>query len=148
MFKENVQGSFSRPSLYKKLDYSLLDNSVGTGYGLLISIKNTMTSTMSWWLAVFYNRKVIKSRYFTTVPRNRHDYLGTKPVPHTHPPKPPLMLLFMGIYSYLKLHGKERSRKRDWRSHLGIDLGASSIADRAKTNWTNTCSSKTNENAK
>ena len=28
-------------------NYSLLDNSVGTGYGLLISIKNTMTSTMT-----------------------------------------------------------------------------------------------------
>ena len=31
----------------------------------------------------------------------------------------------MGIYSYLKLHRKERSRKKDLRSHLGIKIGTS-----------------------
>ena len=58
------------------------------------------------------------------------------------------MLRFTGIYSYLKLHGKEISRKRDWRSHLGIDLGTSLIAGHAITNCTNLSSSKAGENAK
>ena len=43
----------------------------------------------------------------------------------------------MGIYGFLKLHGKERSRKRDWRSHLGIDRGTSPIAGGTITNCTN-----------
>ena len=72
----------------------------------------------------------------------------TKPELHPHPSKTPLMLRFTGIYSYLKLHGKEISQKRDWRSHLRIDLGTSLIAGHAITNCTNLCSSKASENAK
>lgn len=41
------------------------------------------------------------------------------------------MLRITGTYSYLNLHGKEKSRKRGWTSHLGIDLGTSPIAGRA-----------------
>ena len=58
------------------------------------------------------------------------------------------MLRFTGIYSYLKLHGKEISPKRDWRSHLGIDLMTSLIAGHAITNCTNLCSPRASENAK
>ena len=58
------------------------------------------------------------------------------------------MLRFTGIYSYLKQYGKEISRKRDWRSHLEIDLGTSLLARHAITNYTNLCSSKASENAK
>ena len=58
------------------------------------------------------------------------------------------MLRFTGIYSHLKLHGKEISRKRDWRSHFGIVLGTSLIAGHAITNCTNLSSSKAGENAK
>ena len=48
-FKENTQGLFARPSLYVKLDLQFVRqlNSIGTDYGLLISIKNTMTFTMT-----------------------------------------------------------------------------------------------------
>ena len=42
------------------------------------------------------------------------------------------MLRITGTYSYLNLHGKEKSRKRGWTSHLGIDLGTSPIAGRAR----------------
>ena len=35
------------------------------------------------------------------------------------------------------MYGKESSRKRDWMSHLGIELDTSSIEGRAVTDCTN-----------
>ena len=49
------------------------------------------------------------------------------------PPPPPLSISAAPFYVYLKLlilklHWKEGSRKKDLRSHLGIDLGAGASA--------------------
>ena len=44
------------------------------------------------------------------------------------------MLCFTGIYSYLKLHGKEKSQKKNLGSHLGIKLGTSRTEGRALLN--------------
>lgn len=50
----------------------------------------------------------------------------------------PLSVLhFMDVYSYLKLNGKERSHKKDLRSHLGVAIGISSTEGRALTNSAN-----------
>ena len=40
------------------------------------------------------------------------------------------MLSFTGVQSYLKLHRKERSRKNDLRSQLGIELWTSRTESR------------------
>ena len=128
-----AQGLFARSSLYLKLYLQFVGqlHLIVTDYGLLISMKNTMTFT-TWGVSFFFQLMGTK----------------TKPEPHPRPSKTPLILRFKGIYSYLKLHGKETSRKRDWRSHLGIDLGTSLIAGHAITNCTNFCSSKASENVK
>ena len=47
---KTLEGFFARPSLYGQLDLQL-DNSVGSGYGLLISIENTMTFTMTFFFS-------------------------------------------------------------------------------------------------
>ena len=137
MFKENTQGLFARPSLYVKLDLQFVRqlNSIGTDYGLLISIKNYMTFTMTWWL-FFFNWKVKSkgSLFFTSASRNSHDLLRTTPEPQPHPFKTPINAPFHGYLQRLKaIHGKESSQKRDWRSHLGIELGTCPIAGRAIT---------------
>ena len=43
----------------------------------------------------------------------------------------------MSDSSYLKLHGKERSQKKDLRSYLGIKLGTSRTEGHALTNCAN-----------
>jgi len=40
-----------------------------------------------------------------------------------------------GIQSYIKLHGQERSQKKDLKSHLGIDLGTSCTEGHALANY-------------
>ena len=50
----------------------------------------------------------------------------------------PLSVLhFMDVYSYLKLNRKERSHKKDLRSHLEVAIRTSSTEGRALTNSTN-----------
>ena len=61
-----------------------------------------------------------------------------KPEPHHHPSKTFIHTPFHGYLQLLKaIHGKESSRKRDWRSLLGIELDTSRIEDRAITDCTN-----------
>ena len=79
----------------------------------------------------------------TSAPRNSHDHLRTKPESHLHPSKTFINVPFHGYLQLLKaMHGKESSRKRDWMSHLGIELDTSSIEGRAVTDCTNPFSQK------
>ena len=52
----------------------------------------------------------------------------------------PSVLRLTGIYSYLKLHGKEKGRKKDLRSHLEIELGTLRTEGRVLTNCVDPCS--------
>ena len=83
-------------------------------------------------------RKVsVKSPYFTSVTGNSH--LTNKPEADgalilQPPPFSPSVLRFTVsrvLKSYVKQYGKERSRNKDLRSHLGIELGTSRTEGRA-----------------
>lgn len=50
---------------------------------------------------------------------------------------PPSVLHFMDVYSYLKLNRKERSHKKDLRSHLEVAIRTSSTEGHALTNSAN-----------
>ena len=80
-------------------------------------------------------RMKVKSPYFTSAAaRNSHlnnniDADGTLNFPPTTPPPPrlsPSLRRFTGIESYFKPHGKERNRKKQLRSHVGIELAITS----------------------
>ena len=82
-------------------------------------------------------RMKVKSPYFTSAAaRNSHlnnniDADGALNFPPTTPPPPPprlspSLLRFTGIESYFKPHGKERNRKKQLRSHVGIELAITS----------------------
>ena len=61
---------------------------------------------------------------------------GTLILPTPLPPSPLALphSPFMGILSYVKLHGKEGSQKKDLWSHLGIELGTCHTDSPALTN--------------
>ena len=125
--------SWSREILIKKVPSPLV-HSHSVSYG---RFKRRLVDFLSieYW--------TLRARNFTSAHRNSHDHLRTKPEPHPHPSETSINSPFHGYLHLLKaIHGKERSRKRDWRSHLGIELDTSRIEGRAITNCTNPCPQK------
>ena len=67
-----------------------------------------------------YKWKVSNSRYFTSVPRNRHDYLRIKPEHHPHPSKTPINAPFQ---RYLHLIKDTRKGKKKKKKGLEVTFG-------------------------
>ena len=100
-----------------------------TSYQLCLRLRAANNNRLWEWVKV-----KVKSPYFTSVAENSQTWDGR--CAHWVPPPPlsPSLLRFTDISSYIKLHGKERSRKKDWRSHLEIELGTFRTCRRRHTN--------------
>ena len=102
-----------------------------------------MVITTAYYKARNVKVNKAKSPYFTSVARNGHLTNNTEADGALILPPLSISAPFNGYLKLIKAHGKERSRKKDLRSHLGIELrGTLRTEGSTLTNCANPSSSR------